>query len=183
MWKKQEDAFSGTPSDFDSRNEFGPKEVTESSFKTNGEGRMGPQHINQADKAKMAVGPQKVPTEARYQPSMPASIAAYPANMAAYAEAVNEFTRNATAFIEQLPLLTSARAAYDRAMKASAELRKVLDIGDEDLRLLMTQLQQVFDGQVIRQPSSDRKKPEAAKTEAARTDEGSETIAGIKRLP
>jgi hypothetical protein len=59
-----------------------------------------------------------------------------------YTDAVNEFTRNATAFIEQLPLLTKAWGAYEEAMRASAEMRKVLDAGEENLRTLMARLEQ-----------------------------------------
>ncbi len=44
--------------------------------------------------------------------------------MATYSEAVDEFTKNASVLIEQLPLLSKARDAYEQAMKASAELRK-----------------------------------------------------------
>jgi hypothetical protein len=59
-----------------------------------------------------------------------------------YTEAVSEFTANASAFLEHLPLLTKARAAFEQAMTASAEMRKVLDTGEENLRALMSQLEQ-----------------------------------------
>lgn len=59
-----------------------------------------------------------------------------------YTEAVSEFTANASAFLEHLPLLTKARAAFEQAMTASAEMRKVLDTGEENLRALMAQLEQ-----------------------------------------
>jgi hypothetical protein len=107
---------------------------------------------------------QKFFTEGHYQPSPPGT-------MATYTEAVNEFTKNATAFIEQLPLLTKARDAYEQAMRASAELRKVLDAGEENLRTFMTQLEQVVNVHVGK-PVPDKKKPEPAKVEEIRgTDE------------
>jgi hypothetical protein len=92
--------------------------------------------------------------------------------MTTYIGAVNEFTRNATAFIEQLPLLTKARDAYEQAMKASAELRKVLDAGEENLRTLMTQLEQGVSIQRVNL-TPDKKNPEPAKIERMRgSDEG-----------
>jgi hypothetical protein len=107
---------------------------------------------------------QKFFTEGHYQPSPPGT-------MATYTEAVNEFTKNATAFIEQLPLLTKARDAYEQAMRASAELRKVLDAGEENLRTFMTQLEQVVNVHVGK-PVPDKKKPEPAIVEEIRgTDE------------
>ena len=59
-----------------------------------------------------------------------------------YTEAVSEFTTNASAFLEHLPLLNKARAAFEQAMTASAEMRKALDTGEENLRALMSQLEQ-----------------------------------------
>jgi exonuclease VII small subunit len=77
--------------------------------------------------------------------------------MATYSEAVDEFTKNANVLMEQLPRLSQARDAYEQAMKASAELRRELDAGDEHLRSLMSYLEQALDA------SPDRKKPEPAK--------------------
>jgi hypothetical protein len=84
--------------------------------------------------------------------------------MATHTEAVNEFTRNATAFIEHLPLLAKARESYEQAMKVSADLRKVLDVGEESVRSLMTELEQVLN------PTPDKKKPEPMKVEAIRVN-------------
>ncbi len=96
--------------------------------------------------------------------------------MATYTEALNEFTKNATWFIEQLPLLTKARDAYEQAMRASAELRKVLDTGEENLQTLMTQLEQAVNVHGVK-PAPDRKKPEPAKVEAIRgTNESSSDV-------
>jgi exonuclease VII small subunit len=85
-----------------------------------------------------------------------------------YTDAVNEFTKHATAFIEQLPLLTKARAAYEEAMRASAEIRKVLDAGEETLRNLMTQLEQGV------KSAPGKKNPEAANAETTRGSDGGE---------
>ena len=124
-------------------------------------------------KEKFKVGPQKGFTEGHKQPSSPAS-------METYTEAVNVFRQNATWFIEQLPLLAKARDAYEQAMRASGELRKILDAGEESLRTLMTQLEEAVNVQAVK-PAADRKKPEPAKVEAIRaTNEN--TGSGV-RLP
>ena len=154
MWKKQEDAM-GTPIDFNSQM------TPEQPFGSADEDPVEVYGNGQPDKGK-STGPQRVVSEG------PQSSKA--ATMAAYTEAVNEFTRNATAFIEQLPLLTKARDAYDRAMKANAELRKVLDSGEGDLRALMTQLAQVLNDHVVR-PGPEKKRPELARFEATGTEE------------
>jgi hypothetical protein len=125
MWKNQVDAASMP-------REFGSKQMSEGPSKMEGEAVY-------LDNLSEQVGPQRAVTEA--QPSTPVS-------MAAYTEAVTEFTRNATAFIEHVPLLTKARDEYDNAMKASAEVRKVLDKGEDDLRALMHHLIQVLNSNV-----------------------------------
>ncbi|MGA7926842.1 MAG: hypothetical protein WCA20_12675 [Candidatus Sulfotelmatobacter sp.] len=103
------------------------------------------------------------------------------ATMTTYTEAVNEFTKNATAFIEQLPLLTKARDAYEQAMRASAGLREVLDAGEQNLRTLMTQLEQAVNVHRVK-PAPDKKNPQPAKVEAIRgTDESSSRI--MTRFP
>lgn len=144
MWKNKDDAPS-MPREFDS------KETSESPSEMEGEAVY-------LDNRSERVGPQKVFAEA--QPTMPVS-------MAAYTEAVKEFTRNATAFIEQVPLLTNARDAYDKAMKANAEVRKILDKGEEDLRALMNHLIQVLNSNVVA-VAPDKKKPEPTQFEAIR---------------
>ena len=87
---------------------------------------------------------------------------------------MNEFAKNANAFIEQLPLLSKARDAYEQAMRASAELRRELDAGEQNLRTLMTHLEQVVN------PAPDKKKPELAKVEAIRGID--ESTGGGKRF-
>jgi hypothetical protein len=165
MWKKQEDAVGTQP-------EFASKQMPES-LGSDGDALIKAYRDRQAEKGKVAVGPQKVFTEGQDQPSPPVT-------MATYTEAVNEFTKNATAFIEQLPLLTKARDSYEQAMRAGAELRKILDTGQENLKTLMTQLEQAVNIHGVRS-GLDRKKPEPTKVEAIRgTDESS---GGVRRFP
>jgi exonuclease VII small subunit len=64
--------------------------------------------------------------------------------LTAYEEAVKEFSTSATEFIKHIPVLTQARHAYQRATAASAQLRGILDKGDETLRDVMAQMQQTF---------------------------------------
>jgi hypothetical protein len=87
---------------------------------------------------------------------------------ATYAEAMNEFTKSAKAFMEHVHLLTEARTAYQEAMSVGTELRNRLDAGDRTLRGLMTQLEQVVSAHLGETPL-DGKKPELVKNENART--------------
>ena len=159
MWKKQDDNADTQPE---------LAKLTPES----GDAPMGSSIVGRFEKWSLAAGSQKV-AEGDKQPSSAP-------NMTGYTESLNEFTRSATAFIEQLPLLTKARDAYERATRAGAELRKVLDTGEENLQNLMSQLEQAVN---IRggSPVPDRKKPEPAKVEAIRgTDESG---GGVKRTP
>ena len=157
MWKNKDDAPSMPP-------EFDSKQMSESPSEMEGVGVY-------LDNRSEQVGPQRVFAEA--QPSTPVS-------MAAYTEAVNEFTRNATAFIEHVPLLTKARDAHDKAMKASAEVRRVLDKGEEDLRALMNHLIQVLNSNVV-MVAPDKRRPEPTQLEAIRgADRGT---SGLKAFP
>jgi hypothetical protein len=116
-------------------------------------------------KRNFAVASEKVFTEDSNQP-LPSP------TMNTYTEAVKEFTMNATAFIEQLPLLTKARGAYEEAMRISTEMRKALDASDENLRNLMTQLEQRINLQELKS-ATEKKPPEPAKVERMKgTDEG-----------
>ena|SRR5579862_7178300 len=64
--------------------------------------------------------------------------------LATYTEAVNKFTRSATAFMQHVHLLTDARDAYQEAVSTSSAIRRSLDVGDQNLKALMTQLAQVI---------------------------------------
>jgi hypothetical protein len=160
MWKKQDDAMGAQPE-------------SDSGLGSLGDALIESLMDSRLEKRDSAVGPQKVPAEG-HQPSSSSP------TMTAYTEALNEFTKNATAFIEQLPLLTKARDSYEQAMRAGAELRKILDTGQENLKTLMTQLEQAVNIHGVRS-GLDRKKPELAKVEAIRgTDESS---GGVRRFP
>jgi hypothetical protein len=82
---------------------------------------------------------------------------------AIYPEAMNRFTKSATAFMEHVHLLTEAREAYEEAMTASAALRNSLDSGDQTLRSLRAQLARVVNDH-LDEPTFDRKKPELLKS-------------------
>jgi hypothetical protein len=156
MWKKQDDAMGAQP-------DFASKERPD--LASLGDALVESLVNDQFKKENFAVVPQKVLAEVHHEPS-------WSSTMTTYIGAVNEFTKNATAFIEQLPLLTKARNAYEQATKASAELRKVLDAGEENLRTLMTQLEQGVSIQRVNL-APDKKNPEPAKVERMRgTDQG-----------
>jgi hypothetical protein len=86
---------------------------------------------------------------------------------AMYTEAMNKFSRSATAFMEHVHLLTEARTAYQEAVSVGTELRNRLDAGDRTLRGLMTQLEQVVSAHIGETPL-DIKKPELVKGENTR---------------
>jgi hypothetical protein len=86
---------------------------------------------------------------------------------ALYAEAANRFRSSAEAFMEHVHLLTEARSAYQQAVSASTELRGRLDAGDQALRSIMTQLEQVVTDH-LSEPVLDRKKPELVRVEPTR---------------
>ena len=91
-------------------------------------------------------------------------------SMSTYSEAVEEFSKSATEFLKSVPLLTKSRDAYQRAMTVSAEVRSILDAGDQSLRSLMTQLEQAISLHLAEPAAPDyRKKPETTKVEPIRT--------------
>jgi hypothetical protein len=105
--------------------------------------------------------------------------------LGAYSDAVKKFTKSASAFIEQLPLLAEAREAYEEATRASAELRRVLDAGDENLRTLMSHLEQMANIHLVNvpggKPTTDKRKVEGAKLGPVRA--GEEIKGAMKRFP
>jgi hypothetical protein len=156
MWKKQDDAVVAQP-------DFPPKLTPD--LASVGDALIESLMNDQFKKENFAVVPQKVLAEDHNQP-LPSP------TMKTYTEAVNEFTKNASAFIKQHPLLTKARGAYEEAMRASAEMRKVLDADEENLRSLMTQLEQGVNLHGVKLVP-DKKNPEPAKVDKMRgTDEG-----------
>ena len=171
MWKKQDDAVGAQP-------EFVSNQTSELESPTD---RLVEPYVDSRFEGRnFEAGPQRVPADDHRPLSSPPTMTSS-LNMTTYTEALNEFTRSATAFIEQLPLLTKARDAYEQAMRASAELRKVLDTGEENLQTLMAQLEQAVNVHGVKS-APDRKKPELAKVEAIRgTDESSG--GAVKRFP
>jgi exonuclease VII small subunit len=172
MWKKQEqDDDMGAQPGFASKQTPELEPLEDSPVESLPDSRF--------EKWNFGAGSQKVLAQDDHRPSSSPSMTSSP-TMTTYTEALNEFTRSATAFIEQLPLLTKARDAYEQAMRASAELRKVLDTGEENLQTLMTQLEQAVNVHGVKS-APDRKKPEPSRVEAIRgTDESS---SGVRRFP
>lgn len=122
--------------------------------------------------------------EEQQQGEVPARVEQPPSlSLGAYTEAVNKFTRNASAFIEHLPLLAEAKVAYEEATKASAELRRVLDAGDENLRALMSHLEQMANVHLLAtaKPESEKRTREPSKLGPVRV--GEEEKGGMKRFP
>ena len=81
---------------------------------------------------------------------------------------MNKFTKSAKVFMEHMHLLNEARYEYQKALTTSTPLRN-LDAGDQALRSLMTQLEQVFNAH-LGEPGLDREKPEVVKAESTRTN-------------
>jgi hypothetical protein len=157
MWKKQDDAAVGAQPDFAS------KQTPD--LASLGDALVQSIVNDQFKKGNFAVSENVLAED--HSPPLPSP------SMNTYTEAVNEFTKNATAFIAQLPLLTKARVAYEEAMRASAEMRKVLDAGEEKLRTLMTQLEEQGVSVYGVKHAADKKSPEPVKVEKMRgTDEG-----------
>jgi hypothetical protein len=100
--------------------------------------------------------------------------------MATYISAVEDFRKSATAFMQHVDLLSQARDAYEQAITASADLRAVLDTGDENLRSLMAQLEQALNLHMAK-PMLERKKPEPVKADGNKTN--SESVGGVRAFP
>ena len=101
-------------------------------------------------------------------------------SMAVYSEAMNKFTKAATAFMDHVHLLTEARDAYEDAMTTSRALRNSLDASDQTLRSLMIQMEQVINahlGEVV-----PERRPELLRVEATRTN-GQSAGNAVRALP
>ena len=94
-----------------------------------------------------------------------------PSTLATYKEAVLAFTENARKFIDCIPLLTKSRDAYQQAMKASTELRKLLDAGDETLLTLRRDLEQAIQG-YVGEAALDGERPEPMKVRSIKAEGG-----------
>lgn len=104
-------------------------------------------------------------------------------SLGAYTEAVNKFTKSASAFIEHLPLLAEARQAYEEATKASAELRRVLDAGDQNLRALMSHLEQMANVHLVPSGPTDLEKTNREPSKLGPVRVSQEDKGAIKRFP
>src|SRR5947208_2385954 len=76
--------------------------------------------------------------------------------------------------------LSKAREAYEEAIRASAELRRVLDTGDETLRTLMSEIEDTVNVHVVKS-TPDKKRPEPAKIESIKAEERSPQV--VNELP
>ncbi|MGA9393183.1 MAG: hypothetical protein WBV69_22330 [Candidatus Sulfotelmatobacter sp.] len=176
MWKKLDNP-PGSQSDFPS------KQNSESSLESLGDALIESLIDTRPEKERRNLedGPPAFLAEDYDPPSSSTNSSSISSpTMTSYTEAVNEFTRHATAFIEQLPLLAKARVAYEQAMKASAEMRRVLDTGEENLRTLMSQLEQGVNVQASKL-GLEKKSAEQAKVETIRANDDSN--ARVKRFP
>src|SRR5690348_4346371 len=61
--------------------------------------------------------------------------------LATYVDSKKKFSEAAKTFLEHVVLLNQARIEYQKAAKASEEIRSLLDAGDETLRSLMAQVE------------------------------------------
>ncbi len=98
--------------------------------------------------------------------------------MATYVDAAEEFTRSAKEFLQQINMLRQAWNAYEQAMTASAELRAVLDNGDESLRVLRNQLEQALSAP-LGKPAVSERKPEVVKAEGMKASTASAGAGGV----
>jgi arsenate reductase-like glutaredoxin family protein len=104
--------------------------------------------------------------------------------MAIYVDAASDFARSAQEFLQYVHLLPQARNAYEEAMAASAELRAVLNTGDENLRTLMAQLEQAISslsGKALGDKKLEALKAEVMKASAASA--GAASSGNAKMLP
>jgi hypothetical protein len=100
--------------------------------------------------------------------------------MATYSEAMDKFTKSATAFLENMHHMTQARDAYQKAMTASAAIRQSLEAGDQALRSLMLQLEQTINIHSGK-PTLEKKGPEPVRVAAARA--GGNNTGVVKTFP
>ena len=148
MWKQQGNALNAQP-------EFGSKKLLEK-LESLGDALIESLTNNRSKNGNLEIGTQTFVTEDRKQPtSLPA--------VTIYTAAIDEFNQSATAFIDHLPLLVRVRNAYEKALTASAELRTILDAGDEKIKTLMSQLEQGVKNGV--KPPPDKNNSKTAKVE------------------
>jgi hypothetical protein len=151
MWKKLEN-FAGSRPDTSANDAKELNSAEENSLESPDDawlvdtvGSHGAEDESGSDKETPIAAPEMLTTQRQQE---------MPLSLGAYTEAVNKFTKSASAFIEHLPLLAEARQAYEEASKASTELRRVLDAGDQNLRTLMSHLEQMVNVQLVNGPKT-----------------------------
>jgi uncharacterized protein YdaU (DUF1376 family) len=105
--------------------------------------------------------------------------------MTTYVEAADEFARSAKEFLLHVHLLSRSWDSYQQALAASAELRRVLDTSDENLRMVMAQLEEGVSSLSGKSVPSERK-PEDLKAEvmkASVASAGAASASNVKVLP
>lgn len=148
MWKKLENFASSRP-DTDLTQAQSTNELPPDNHGFDDPWLVGEQYPEQDLEGNPEPQAAAIPNES---PKKPQPEQAPPVTLGAYTEAVKKFTKSASAFIEQLPLLAAAREAYEEATRASAELRRVLDSGDENLKALMSHLEQMANIHLVSAP-------------------------------
>lgn len=106
--------------------------------------------------------------------------------MVKYFGAVEEFSKSAREFLKHVHLLPQALNARREALAVSAELRAILDNGDERMRTIMSELEQAVSGLLDNTTLSEKKqekpeKPDAVKVEAMKASAGG--IGVVKTFP
>jgi hypothetical protein len=179
MWKKL-DNFSSPRTDASAKESPDPN-LTEESAEISDD----PWQIGNGDREESGEGPNFAGISEKSELPKGHAEQAPPLTLGAYTEAVTKFTKSASAFIEHLPLLADARRAYEEASRASAELRRVLDAGDENLRALMAHLEQMANVHFLGAPGaksgSDVRNTEPSKLGPVRVSE--EGKGAVKRFP
>jgi hypothetical protein len=179
MWKKL-DNFASPRTDA-SANESLDANLTGEEAETPDD----PWQFGKSDREEFEEAPQFAGTSEKPEAPKGLGEQAPPVTLGAYTEAVTKFTKSASAFIEHLPLLADARRAYEEASRASAELRRVLDAGDENLRALMAHLEQMANVHFLGAPGaksgSDVRNTEPSKLGPVRV--GEEAKGAVKRFP
>jgi hypothetical protein len=179
MWKKL-DNFANPRTDASANESLDPNLTGEGA-----ETPDDPWQIGKSDREELEESSQFAGMTVKPEVPQGSAVQVPPMTLGAYTEAVNKFTKSASAFIEHLPLLADARRAYEEASRASAELRRVLDQGDENLRALMSHLEQMANVHFLSAPAgksgSDVRNTEPSKLGPVRV--GEEAKGGVKRFP
>lgn len=175
MWKKLEN-FTGSRADLTANDTTASSPVPEG-----GESVLDPWLRGENENAPVELETRAVEEERGEAP--PKMEQAPSLSLGAYTEAVNKFTKSASAFIEHLPLLADAKQAYEEATKASAELRRVLDAGDENLRALMLHLEQMANVQLVSTGKADLDKRNTEPSKLGPVRVGEEGKGAMKRFP